>query len=198
MTTSLAVERTRLAADQQEAREAIAFEHFYRKHPEIESCEANDGLLRDFLAGIPVTLAALEEALVLMRTQQTFPLAERSVEREARRHDELAEEWLDLQRDKSDHFRKINRARLQYVPTEELERRVQNCKEEIRLRSMPVEDLRKERDEDTKRNHPAQTFPPLPPEFSRAVILASSPGAIRLLIRKYSEQAVNDRINGVS
>ena len=177
--------------------EAKYFREFFAKHADVAPNLANEGIMRAFLADVEVTAGALEEAYQILVNQKLSPLALRDertlAANEAEHREQLIQQILDEGPDSSAVMQTI----LNRASTEDLHQRLENIREERRLRSLPIEELRRLAREDAQRKNPAPQFPPIKPEWTSAVIRAASVQQIRTLIRMHGEERVNNRINNI-
>jgi hypothetical protein len=189
------------ASAQTEAAEAQAFYQFFRRHPELDSCAANEQVLRTFCGeDIFISLELLETALKIMREQEGFPLALRTAEKDEAEREEIIRQLLDLKNgdaewDKNQRarFNLKNPATRQYVHgLDELRALLEEGQLRQQLAKLSVQDLRKI----VKKPEPEPEV--LPAKFSAAIIRAMSAGQIRQLLGRYGSISVNNRLQGLN
>lgn len=185
------------ASAQAVAAEEQAFYNFFKRHPELDANEANISVMKSFVGdGVHIDLTLLESAYKVMLDQDPkhFPLSRRTAGQEEKKRAELIQSILDEGKDDSPS----ESIRLGRATTEVLEQKLADIHEERRLRSLPLEELKRLSREDNERRHPKPTTPILPSKFSPEILLAMSAPALRLLASQYSMDRITERINGVN
>jgi hypothetical protein len=201
------LERARDEQEQEalQQREAAAFNTFFARNQKVARNQANEQLFRTWLDGIEATVASLEEVLAIMDTKEHPPYAEWTAYHEHQSRQKLIQAICSEDPRifaQSENGQRVEQQRLQFFETVDLQQRLENIRNEKRLRAMTIPALREER----AASKPVQPKVVLDSKYSSGVLRAMSAGSLRLLISSLDAKGgegtgmrlLNERLQGIN
>lgn len=175
----------RAEKERQAAADAQALYQFFQKHRELLSCEANYSILRSYFNGEPMSLEALEEAILnpALSGQLAFTTEERTKSK-------LVEKIMALYVGSS-AAKEAFAKKLKYDDIETLEGKLAEIESRRDLQQKNASELR----QIIRDNAPTPEQSELPAEWTRARILSLDGPGIRKLIDRWTAAAVTRRLN---